>query len=82
MYLFLTSKTPYSALIVSISPLQNAHKAGIIVACVCFSQEKKKEQPKNYAKEEIKVLHLSENSQQMVMETLKFIHGRVSRTSF
>ncbi|KAF2901090.1 hypothetical protein ILUMI_05097 [Ignelater luminosus] len=40
-----------------------------------ISQERKKETPKNYAKEEIKVLNLNENSQQMIMETLKFIHG-------
>uniref|UniRef100_A0A1Y1K8X3 RNA helicase n=1 Tax=Photinus pyralis TaxID=7054 RepID=A0A1Y1K8X3_PHOPY len=42
---------------------------------VKISQERKKEVPKSNVKEEIKVLHLSDNSQQMIMETLRFIHG-------
>ncbi|KAK5643786.1 hypothetical protein RI129_007631 [Pyrocoelia pectoralis] len=42
---------------------------------VKISQDRKKEITKVNVKEEIKVLHLSDNSQQMVMETLRFIHG-------
>ncbi|KAK4887165.1 hypothetical protein RN001_003436 [Aquatica leii] len=42
---------------------------------VKITQERKKEPIRTHVKEEIKVLHLSDNSQQLVMETLRFIHG-------
>ncbi|KAF5277617.1 hypothetical protein FQA39_LY06110 [Lamprigera yunnana] len=45
------------------------------IANVKITQERKKEVVKSHVKEEIKVLHLSDNSQQLIMETLKYIHG-------